>query len=124
MGMFLLISLGWKFLRSSLNVTEVRFAVGISVISFYLGVFEVTCTTSSAWRGYHLSRYILHSLCCLVVIVAMNFNLQMIHSQLLDAPASMDAGKTYTKLRAYRAFRWVFLAFIVAPTIELFLKVS
>merc|ERR1719324_330222 len=122
--MFLLISLGWKFLRNSLNVTEVRFAVGISVISFYLGVFEVACTTVSTCSGYKLSRYILHSLCYLVVLVAMNFNLQMVQAQIADAPASMEAGKLYWKHRAYRVFRWIFLVFIIAPTVELFLKVS
>lgn len=122
--MFLLIALGWKLLRSTLPITEVRLVVGISVISFFLGVFEVACTSESACNGYQLSRYILHSLCYLAVIIAMNLNLQMIHQQLLDAPASLETGKTYGKLRAYKAFRWVFLAFVVAPTAELFLKVS
>jgi len=126
--MFLLIALGWKLLRNTLNVTEVRFAVGISVISLYLGVLEVSCTTaptcSGYLAGYQLSRYVLHSLCCLVVIVAMNFNLHMIHSQLVDTPATLEAGKLYTKLHAYKAFRWLFLYFIVSPTAELFLKAS
>merc|ERR1712039_981479 len=122
--MFLLIALGWKFLRPSLNLTEVRFALGISVISFYLGVFEVACTTQSTCSGYQLSRYILHSLCYLVVIVAMNFNLQMIYSQIADAPASLESGKLYRKHHAYKLFRWIFLAFIIAPTVELFLNVT
>jgi len=119
--MFLLIALGWKVLRGSLNITEVRFAVGVSVISFYLGVFEVACTTNSQCSGYQLSRYILRSLCYLVVIVAMNFNLQVVHAQIADAPASLEVGKHYWKFRAYTVFRWVFLAFIIAPTLELFL---
>merc|ERR1711920_175528 len=122
--MFLLIALGWKFLRGTLNVTEVRFAVGISLISFYLGIFEVACTTQSTCSGYQLSRYILHSLCYLVVIVAMNFNLQMIYAQIADAPASVESGKLYRKHSAYKVFRWIFLAFIIAPTVELFLKVT
>merc|ERR1712039_933009 len=122
--MFLLIALGWKFLRPSLNLTEVRFALGISVISFYLGVFEVACTTQSTCSGYQLSRYILHSLCYLVVIVAMNFNLQMVYAQIAEAPASLDSGKLYRKHQAYKVFRWIFLAFIIAPTVELFLKVT
>merc|ERR1719359_2319861 len=100
--MFLLISLGWKFLRSTLNVTEVRFAVGICVISFYLGVFEVACKTNSTCSGYQLSRYILHSLCYLVVIVAMNFNLNMISTQLSESPASPESGKLYRKHHAYK----------------------
>jgi len=122
--MFLLVSLGWKFLRPSLNVTEVRFAVGISVISFYLGIFEVACKTPATCNGYKLSRYILHALCYLVVIVAMNFNLQMVQAQISDAPATQEAGKLYQKHRAYRHFRWIFLVFIIAPTVELFVKVS
>lgn len=122
--MFLLIALGWKLLRGSLNITEMRFAGGISVISFYLGVFEVACTTQSTCSGYTLSRYILHALCYLVVIVAMNFNLQMIAAQISDSTASVDSGKLYRKHHAYQVFRWVFLAFIIAPTVELFLKVT
>jgi len=122
--MFLLIALGWKFLRERLNVAEVRFAVGIAVISFYLGVFEVACSTAAACSGYRLSRYILHSLCYLVVIVAMNFNLHSVHAQMVDAPASLEAGRLYQKHRAYTVFRWIFLTFIITPTVELFLKVS
>merc|ERR1712232_585403 len=122
--MFLLIALGWKLLRSRLSMTEVRFAVGISVLSFYLGVFEVACTTQTTCNGYELSRSILHSLCYLVVIVAMNFNLQTISARLLDSPASPETGKLYRNHLGYRVFRWIFLAFIVAPTIELFLKVG
>mmetsp|Transcript_16712 Transcript_16712/g.47555 ORF Transcript_16712/g.47555 Transcript_16712/m.47555 type:complete len:456 (-) Transcript_16712:159-1526(-) len=122
--MFFLIALGWKFLRGTLNETEIRFAVGISVISFYLGVFEVACTTPPACSGYQLSRYILHSLCYLVVIVAMNFNLQMIYAEITTATASVESGKLYRKKHAYKLFRWIFLAFIIAPTVELFLKVT
>jgi len=122
--MFLLIALGWKFLRGTLNITEVRFAVAISAISFYLGVFEVACTTVSTCSGYQLSRYILHSLCYLVIIVAMNFNKQMIYAQITDAPASLESGKLYRKHQAYELFRWIFLMFIIAPTVELFLKVT
>jgi len=59
-----------------------------------------------------------------VIIVAMNFNLQMIYAQIMDAPASADTGKLYRKHQAYKIFRWIFLAFIIAPTVELFLKVT
>ncbi|CAE7492020.1 Gpr107, partial [Symbiodinium pilosum] len=121
---FLLLSLGWKVLRSSLDVSEIRFAVAVSIISFYLGVFQVACTTTATCSGYQLSRYILHSLCFLVVIVAMNFNLQKLVSAIAEAPASLESGKLYRKLSAYYIFRWVFLAFIIAPTVELFLKVT
>lgn len=122
--MFLLISLGWKVLRATLDVSEIRFAVAISIISFYLGIFQVACTTPSQCSGYQLSRLILHALCYLVIIVAMNFNLQKLASAIADAPATVESGKLYRKLDAYHIFRWVFLLFIIAPTFELFLKVT
>lgn len=122
--LFLLTALGWKFLRPTLNIHEKRFAYGISVISMYLGVFEVACTSQATCSGYQLSRYILHSLCYLVVIVAMNFNLQMVGAQIQEGPANLESGKLYRKHNAYQVFRWIFLAFIIAPTVELFLKVT
>lgn len=122
--MFLLISLGWKIVRDELDVTEIRFAGSISLISFYLGVGQIACTTQSTCNGYALSRYILHSLCYLVVIVAMNFNLQKVTMAIQEAPANEENGKLYRKLHAYQLFRWVFLVFIIAPTVELFLKVT
>eukprot|EP00933_Yihiella_yeosuensis_P044414 TRINITY_DN39538_c0_g1_i1.p1 TRINITY_DN39538_c0_g1~~TRINITY_DN39538_c0_g1_i1.p1 ORF type:complete len:299 (-),score=44.08 TRINITY_DN39538_c0_g1_i1:22-804(-) len=122
--MFLLIALGWKVLRGTLDMTEVRFAVGISVLSFYLGVSQVACTTTAQCSGFQLARYILHTLCYLVVIVAMNFNLQRLMSMIADSPATIENGRLYQKLYAYQVFRWVFLGFIIAPTAELFLKVS
>ncbi|CAD7953956.1 unnamed protein product [Amoebophrya sp. A120] len=71
----LLFALGWKILRRRLNMTEIRFLLGIGVISFYLAIFELTCQTTSTCSGYKLSRDILHSLAFLVIIVAVNFNL-------------------------------------------------
>eukprot|EP00913_Durusdinium_trenchii_P023134 g21715.t2 len=82
--MFLLISLGWKVLRATLDVSEIRFAVAISIISFYLGIFQVACTTPSQCSY-------------LVIIVAMNFNLQKLASAIADAPATVESGKLYRK---------------------------
>lgn len=67
----------------------------------------MACSTPSTCSGYQLSRYILHALCYLVVIVAMNFNLQKLLSAIHDASASMESGKLYRKLQAYHIFRWV-----------------
>lgn len=124
LNLLLFISLGWKFLRPNLNPAEKRFAVGIAVISFYLGLFEVACTSQASCNGHTLSRYMLHSLVYLVIIVAMNFNLQLIGAQIHEAPATLEAGKLYKKFLAYRAFRWIVLAFVVAPTLEMILKLT
>lgn len=122
--MFLLVALGWKVIRQHLNVSEVRFAIAASVLSLYLGVCEVACTTDTACSGYKLGRYTLHTICFLVVIVGMNFNMQILHAQLSDGPATLEVGSMYKRFQAYSNFRWAFLAFIGAPTVELFLRVS
>jgi len=122
--MFLFISLGWKVLRDELNTTEFRFAVFVSAFSLYFGVSEIVCTTESTCNGYSIGRNVLHTFCYLVVIVAMNLNLHMIHQHISDAPVSIETGKLYQMQIAYRMFRWLFLAFVIAPTGELVLKVS
>lgn len=122
--LFLLVALGWKFLRETLQHTETRCAVGFSLASLYLGIAEISCTSPTFCGNYQLSRYILHSLCYLVIIVAMNFNLQMLSTQLSESPASIGVGEVYRKRGAYVKFRWIFLAFIIAPTVQLFLKIT
>merc|ERR1712194_226347 len=117
-------SLGWKFLRPHLNPAEKRFAGGIVMVSSYLGLLEIVCTSQASCNSHMLSRYILHSLVYLVIIVAMNFNLQLIGAQIHEAPATIEAGKLYMKFKAYRSFRWTVLAFVIAPTLEMLLKLT
>lgn len=64
---------------------ETRALAGISVLSFYLGIFEVSMGAFQVSNGRfsHPSliqaiRYIVHSLAYLVVIVAINFNVALL----------------------------------------------
>jgi len=116
--MFLMLSLGWKISRNNLNTCEMRFASVVSGTMFCLGLLHELWPYS----GYLLCRDILKAFCDLVVIVAMNFNLQLLSAQIMNAPASLDAGKHYRKQKAYRDLRWIFFALIGAPTVEAFIE--
>jgi hypothetical protein len=117
--MLILIAFGWRLLRQHLNPTEVRFVIGTFAFSLYLGVFEVAGTSAAACNNYKLSRYILQVLCYIMVIIAMNVNLHMMRQQLEASPASIETGNIYIKFRAYSAFRWVVLAFVLVPTFKI-----
>jgi len=121
--MYLLVALGWKILRSNLSMTEVRFSAGICVISFYLGLFQVTCQGPTC-SGYELSRYILHALAYLCIIVAINFNIAMLNGSITESAVSLSTAELYQKFDAYRLYRWVFVIYIMKPTFLLFFKLS
>lgn len=120
---YLLTALGWKTMRPRLYVGEVRFTACIAIASFYFGIFEISCTGQSC-GGYVLSRLILHSLAYLCIIVAFNLNLAMLRSQILEATVGREAGRLYSRKRAYSTFRWIFLLYLIQPTAVLFIKVS
>lgn len=123
-SMFLLVALGWKVVRARLDMAEVRFVAAAALLSLYLGACEVACVTDASCSSYKLGRYTLHTICSLVIVMATNLNLQVLHAQLSDGPASLEVGTMYARLRAFAVFRWAFLAFISAPTFELFLRVT
>lgn len=128
--MFLLVAFGWRIVMPTLTSMERRFAMGVAFLSIMLGVFGLgeepddASVAAQEGHGFGLARYIVHSLCDLVIIVTLNYNLQVAYAQILNAPASPEVAPIYTKHRAYCSFRWIFLAAIVAPTFELFVRVS
>lgn len=120
---FYVIGLGWKVTRPQLRASEWAFAATISILSFFLGSFEVACSTFAACTGqsYVLTQFTLHSLCYLVVIVATNFNIFTLQRQISEALATPGTGTLYTKYRAYCWFRGFFLFFVVIPSVSNFL---
>mmetsp|Transcript_40530 Transcript_40530/g.71268 ORF Transcript_40530/g.71268 Transcript_40530/m.71268 type:complete len:533 (-) Transcript_40530:110-1708(-) len=120
---FYVIGLGWKVTRPQLRASEWAFAATISILSFFLGSFEVACSTFAACAGtnYVLTQFTLHSLCYLVVIVATNFNIFTLQRQISEALATPVTGTLYTKYRAYCWFRGFFLFFVVIPSVTNFL---
>mmetsp|Transcript_20052 Transcript_20052/g.46697 ORF Transcript_20052/g.46697 Transcript_20052/m.46697 type:complete len:447 (+) Transcript_20052:97-1437(+) len=122
--LYMLVALGWQYLRAGLNFTEIRFVAGTSMISLYLGMFQVVSTSDMSREWYRLSRFTLHTLCYLVVVVAMNYNLQILMVQMADWPARIEVGKLYQKHRAYTVFRMAFLVLITGRVMEPILMVS
>eukprot|EP00392_Amoebophrya_sp_AT5.2_P012331 g12431.t1 len=132
--LLLVLSLGFQMLRQRLNVTEIRFLLGIAAISFYLGIFEprtvglgssieFTCGSAASCSGYKLSRDILHSLVFLVVFVACNFNLHSLGVQIADATVqTAEVTRLYGKHESYWWLRCIFLYYLAVPTVLLFLN--
>lgn len=122
---FYVIGLGWKVMRSHLRPSEWAFCGTIGFLSFLLGSFEVACEmfASCGTRSYHLTQFILHSLCSLVVIIATNFNIFTLQRQIGEALATPETGAVYAKYRAYCIFRGLFLYFVILPALGNFLFV-
>eukprot|EP00914_Ancora_sagittata_P026630 GHVO01052387.1.p1 GENE.GHVO01052387.1~~GHVO01052387.1.p1 ORF type:complete len:248 (-),score=21.94 GHVO01052387.1:142-819(-) len=116
--MFFLLSLGWSVMRRTLTVLELRFASGVCVLSFYLGMFEIGI------GGFQLSRYVLHAMTYLCIIVAINFNAAVLTSRLPQLDLTEACGYCYQHVAAFNRFRWIFVAFIMKPSILLFIKLS
>jgi len=120
---FYVIGLGWKVTRPHLRPSEWAFAATISVLSFFLGTFEVACNTVVPCTGqsYVLTQFTLHSLCFLVVIVATNFNIFTLQRQIVEALATPETGVLYTKHHAYTWFRGFFMFFVIIPSVTNFM---
>jgi hypothetical protein len=120
---YMVTALGWKTMRPSLYPGEIRFLAAIAVASLYFGVFEIACTGQECGM-YVLSKLILQSLAYLCIIVAFNFNLAMLRTQITEANVGRDVGRLYSHKRAYTTFRWIFLLFLIQPTALMFIRVS
>eukprot|EP00927_Polykrikos_kofoidii_P025826 TRINITY_DN23138_c0_g1_i1.p1 TRINITY_DN23138_c0_g1~~TRINITY_DN23138_c0_g1_i1.p1 ORF type:complete len:468 (-),score=48.85 TRINITY_DN23138_c0_g1_i1:100-1503(-) len=121
--MLLLIALGYRTLRLTLSQVEVRFVTIVLAMFSCIAMFSALSTSTQAEDTYDLGRDILIALSSVVIIVGMNLNVQRLSQQLQDSPISIDTGETYIKRRAYVAFRWVVLAFILKPEFDQLLGV-
>ncbi|PHJ25068.1 lung seven transmembrane receptor [Cystoisospora suis] len=115
---FILIALGWKTLRSHLSRIEVQFVTGLCVISLYLGLFEIIL------GGFQGTRYILHALGYICVLVAINANLALLHSYIADATISPATGDLYHKFDGYKTYRWIFFLYLLKPVSLVFFKLT
>jgi len=125
--LFLLLGLGWKVHRESLVMLEVRFCAGVSVLSFYLGIFEASMENTplaNVVPNAQVSRHILHALTFLCIIVAINFNVSFLENKLSKDGISLSTGLSYQHYESYKAYRWIFVFFILKPTILLFYRLS
>ncbi|TRY49851.1 Uncharacterized protein CTYZ_00000105 [Cryptosporidium tyzzeri] len=107
----LLISLGWRVLRDSLLSMEAKLLIGFFTLLFYLGVFEVILGI------FQISRYIFQAIASLCIIIATNINTTLLQNTISDQSISSRLGILYNKLEAYSNFKWVFVIFILKPSI-------
>lgn len=121
--MFYLIGLGYKVVRSQLRPSEQAFGATVVCVSLCLGGFEVACSTIMTChvQSYLLAQYTLHSMCFLVVIVAVNFNIFTLQRQISEALAAPETGALYAKHRAYCWFRGFFLYKVIIPSVTNFM---
>lgn len=121
--LLLVASLGWKIHRSRLSLIEVRFLAGISTILLYLGTLEVFCGMSSSCDSYLLGRYVSQALCYLVIIFALHFNCQVVHTRLADAFVSPLVEDLYEKRQTYYILWTAFVVWILQPSVLLLIQV-
>eukprot|EP01054_Gregarina_sp_Poly1_P007631 Gregarina_sp_Poly_1__7630@NODE_428_length_8567_cov_88_085529_g349_i0_p3_GENE_NODE_428_length_8567_cov_88_085529_g349_i0NODE_428_length_8567_cov_88_085529_g349_i0_p3_ORF_typecomplete_len444_score20_89Lung_7TM_R/PF06814_13/6_2e03Lung_7TM_R/PF06814_13/4e17GpcrRhopsn4/PF10192_9/5_7e03GpcrRhopsn4/PF10192_9/2_2e12_NODE_428_length_8567_cov_88_085529_g349_i013772708 len=114
----LLLSLGWNVYRNSLSLVEWRFYTGVSLLSAYLALFEISI------GGFQVSRYILAAVVYLCIMVAINFNITLLTNSLMELPISLRAGKTYRRRTAYIQFREIFVVYIIKPSALLIFSLS
>jgi len=124
--LLLITALGWRVLRPRLTATEIHFAALAMVLAATLAVFEVC---SDAWAtqpfvSFKLLFYFVRVACYLVIIFAMNFNLQLIALHLAESPVTASIAVLYRKQQAYISFRRIFLAIVFRPSLVIWLRLS
>merc|ERR1711879_293081 len=123
-ALFYLIGMGWKITRGRLRPAEQAFIGTVGSTSLCLGLSEVGCNVFRHGNGqsYLLMQFTLHTMCFLVVIIAVNFNIFTLQRQIAEALAQPDTGALYAKHHAYHWFRVCFIYFVVIPSVTNFLS--
>lgn len=109
--LLVLIALGWKIIRESLSVVESQLITSISVVSVLMGFVEVLIS------GFDVSRYLVHAIACICILVATNFNIVIINSRISDEGLSPYAGSAYSHVKKFNNFRIIFFTYILKPAI-------
>ena len=61
---------------------------------------------------------ILHSLAYLCILVAINFNIQVLRSKITESPISRTVGSLYQVAHSFSYYRGLFILFLVSPTLN------
>jgi len=127
--LLLITALGWRVLRPRLTSTEIRFAALAMVLATTLATLQVCSETGTdepfvSFGLLGLLFYVVRVMCYLVIIFAMNFNLQLIAVHLAESPVTTSIAVLYRKQQAYVGFRRIFLAIVFRPSALLWLQLS
>jgi len=113
----LLLSAGWGFMRDVMTFREGRvFTVCVAIYGSIAGLAATCIDDSLQCRAYSLTEYITRALLELVVIVAANFNVSNLRSNIADRAWSDDAVRNYAYLQQFSGLRRAFFAYILCPT--------
>lgn len=126
-GLLLITALGWRMLRPRLTSVEIRFAtlaVGLALLLAALQVGSESAGSDVGPVSFRLLFYIVKVMCYLVIIFAMNFNLQVINVHLAESPVTAAVAVFYRKQEAFMILRRVFLALVFRPSVLLWLQLS
>jgi len=126
-GLLLLTALGWRMLRPRLTSVEMRFLTSAVGLALLLAVLQVGSESTGSDVGpvsFRLLFYIVKVMCYLVIIFAMNFNLQVINVHLAESPVTAAVAVYYRKQEAFMILRRVFLALVFRPSVLLWLQLS
>lgn len=112
-NLFILVvlALGWQIIRQTLTHVEHQLIIFVCIASLYLGVLEVILYSAA------LSRFVLHAVVFVIILMAINFNWAIINSRIGDELVGMEAAKLYHQLKSYRRYRKVFAVFLMKPAL-------
>ncbi|POM66004.1 Hypothetical protein PHPALM_18207 [Phytophthora palmivora] len=125
LGVSVLGSLGWSITRARLSRRETLSLLLISAIYLVVTVSKALCrpTDTQQCRGFLLSEYTLQSMMMLGVIVALNFTIAQLKNTVnYERWNCFVTPLTYMKLDQFQRFRFVFLGYLLMPTVLLLLN--
>lgn len=128
--LLLLTALGWKLLRARLSTTELKFMVLAFCSSILLAMLQAWSRlrlkggsyVDEPGMSFELIFYIIRVVCYLVIIFAMNLNLQLIEMHLRESPFTRTSAILYHKKQTYISFRRLFIVLVFRPSVEMLLQ--
>uniref|UniRef100_A0A3B0N9A1 Cleavage and polyadenylation specificty factor, subunit, putative n=1 Tax=Theileria annulata TaxID=5874 RepID=A0A3B0N9A1_THEAN len=109
--LLVLLSLGWRILRDSLSSIEIQLISSISLVCILMGFVEV------AVSGFDISRYLVHAIACICILMATNFNIVLINTRIVDEGLTPQAGVAYQHMKIFSNFRILFFVYMFKPAI-------
>lgn len=121
---YLITALGWQTMRGSFTRNEIQMIVVGGFLSLVLGVFEVACgDDQTECGGYTSARMVIHMFGFLTAIVGFNYHITYLAMHIRESTiASTETGKMYNKLFQFSAFRFIFLLYIIQPTVAVVIR--
>lgn len=113
----LFLSLGWSTLRPFLTEKETRLIVITLVSYFVTGIANAVCENNNTiCDSLNLATYVLKCLVYLGIIIAMNFTVTQLRTQLMHTTWVPSVSIQYARAKQFQMFRLVFIVYLLLPT--------